>query len=111
VILDTVTAYRCAKCGHRTFLRHTRCPKCRNAEFGEVPLGDGEVLTHTTLTATRPGFAKPLVLAIADFGNGVRILGQLDSSQPRVGMKVKTVIGKLGEKDGLPLRGLRFTPK
>ncbi len=107
----TPIAYSCVRCGHQTFLKHTRCPKCKNVEFGEVTLTDGEVVTYTTLTATRPGYAKPLVFAIVEFGRGLRVLGQLDCANPIIGMKVKPVYGKLGERDGEPLQGLKFIAK
>ncbi len=72
---------------------------------------DGEVVTYTTLTATRPGYVKPLVFAVVEFGTGLRVLGQLESADPRIGMKVKPIYGKLGERDGEPLDGLKFTAK
>jgi len=76
--------------------------------LGEVPLGSGKVITHTTLTATRPGYVRPLVLAMVDFGDGVRALGQLESDNPRVGMVVRPVKGKLGERNGIPIFGIKF---
>ncbi len=108
--MDPLVAYSCTRCGHRTYPRHSRCPKCRNGDFVDVKLSEGKVLTHTTLTATRPGFAKPLVLAIVDF-DGLRILGQLTSSEPRVDMKVRPEIGGLSDSDGARSIGIRFVPK
>lgn len=108
--MNPLVAYRCTKCGHTTHLRHNRCPKCRNVVFADVELGEGRVVTHTTLTATRPGFAKPLVLAIVDF-DGVRVSGQLLSNEPKVNMRVKPEIGKLSDGEGERSVGIRFVPK
>ncbi len=108
--MDPPVAYRCTKCGHRTYPRHSRCPKCRNGDFVDVKLSEGRVVTHTTLTATRPGFAKPLVLAIVDF-DGLRIFGQLASTGPEVGMKVGAETGGLSDSDGARSVGIRFVPK
>lgn len=75
-----------------------------------MKLSEGKVVTHTTLMATRPGFAKPLVLAIVDF-DGLRILGQLTGPEPRVDMKVRPERGGLSESDGARSVGIRFVPR
>ena len=51
----------------------------------------------------------PLTLGIADFG-GVRALGQVLTDDPKVGMKLKPVWGKLRRLRGQDIFGFRFEP-
>jgi uncharacterized OB-fold protein len=121
----SITSFRCSRCGLTMFPRHTRCRGCRGTDFDEQPVSEGEVVTYTRLTATRPGFAKGLRLAVVELSNGVRVLGQVDGGeeegggggkgeeeqrQVRSGLRVKVSWGKLSEKDGRVITGFRFIP-
>ncbi|MBI3022119.1 MAG: hypothetical protein HYY68_00145 [Thaumarchaeota archaeon] len=60
-------------------------------------------MTFTRLNATRPGFPKPLTLAIAEFENGVKVLAKLDGGEASIGMKVMI-------SEDLATPGFKFVP-
>jgi len=105
-----IVAHQCSRCGLAMFPRHTRCRRCRGTDFRELPLSEGSVVTHTRLTATRPGFAKEIRLAVVEFGDRVRVLGQVDSGgEISTGVRVRVSWGKLSERaDGSISTGFRF---
>jgi uncharacterized OB-fold protein len=109
---DSIAGFRCLRCGNVSFPRHTRCRSCRNTEFEQIPLKKGKVVTSTRLTATRPGFASELVLAIAEFEHGVRVLGQVQGAViPPQGVAVTIGEGVLGQrKDRSERRGFMLIP-
>ena len=49
-----------------------------------------------------------MTLAIVEFAEGVRALGQLAAPEPRLGMRVKVAYGELSSKNGVATSGLRF---
>jgi uncharacterized OB-fold protein len=107
---DQIVTYQCSSCGLVMFPHHTRCRGCRKStEFREVPVSEGTVLTHTRLTATRPGFAKELRLVVVEVSNGARVLGQLGGdTEVTTGSRVVVSWGKLSESDGKIVSGFRF---
>lgn len=106
---EGIISFQCANCGLGMFPRHTRCRRCRGTEFTEVLLHEGTVLTHTRLTATRPGFAKELRLAVVEFGNGVRVVGQVQGEREVTsGSRVAVSQGTLSEREGKVSSGFRF---
>jgi len=110
VSLTELTASMCSSCGHTTVYTHSRCPNCRGVGFVEVRFKEGRVLTYTILSATRPGFGRPLILAMVEFENAVRAVGQLDGAEPRTGSRVRVSHGQLSEKEGVISTGLKFVP-
>ncbi len=106
---DQIVSFQCSNCGLAMFPRHTRCRACRNTDFREAPVREGKVITHTRLTATRPGFAKELRLVVVELSNGVRVLGQLaDDTEVESGSRVVVSWGKLSEREGKTVSGFRF---
>jgi len=107
---ERLVAYRCSSCGTAMFPRHTRCRSCKTGRyFDELPLSEGVVVTHTRLTATRPGFPKELRFVVVEFACGVRVLGQVTADrEPRTGEGVRASWGQLSERDGKVSNGFRF---
>ncbi len=91
--------------------RHDRCLSCKGIDFEEVELAkEGTLLTYTKLYALPEGIEMPpLVLGIADFG-GVRVLGQLMADDPKIGMRLRPVWGKLRKLKGKEICGFKFEP-
>ena len=92
--------------------KHERCLSCKGREFEEVGLGDEcTLITYTKLYALPEGIEMPpLTLGIVDFGKNVRALGQIMTDEPKIGMKLRPVWGKLrkiGEKE---IFGFKFEP-
>ena len=104
-------AYKCKTCGRVMLPRHDRCLTCKGTEFDEVELSKvGKLVTYTKLYALPEGIEMPpLTIGIADFG-GVRVLGQVTTDDPKVGMKLKPVWGKLLKLRGVDIFGFKFEP-
>jgi uncharacterized OB-fold protein len=104
-------AYKCKACGKVMLPKHTRCLKCKATDFEEVELPQvGTLITYTKLYFPPEGIEMPpLNLGIADFG-GVKVLGQLLTDDPAVGMKFRPVWGKLRKLKGKDVFGFKFEP-
>jgi uncharacterized OB-fold protein len=89
--------------------RHDRCLKCRGEEFEEVELPkEGILITYTKLYFPPEGIEMPpLTLGIAEFG-GVKVLGQVMTDEPAVGMRVEPVWGELRKLRGKKIQGFKF---
>ncbi|MHA1833387.1 MAG: Zn-ribbon domain-containing OB-fold protein [Candidatus Baldrarchaeia archaeon] len=74
-----LTTTRCKKCGHIFWPPEVICPKCLSDELEYVELPKrGKIYAFTIhLGAIPPGFKPPLIDAIIDFENGIRIISQL----------------------------------
>jgi len=104
--------FKCRKCGRVMYPRHDRCLSCRGREFEEAELGkEAALVTYTKVYAIPEGIEMPpLVLGIVEFPGGVRAMGQLTTDDPKIGVKLRPVWGKLrkiGEKE---VYGFKFEP-
>ncbi len=106
--MTSIVAYRCQGCGHTSTIKRLRCSKCRGRDFAEVKLEKGVLTTYTVMNVVRPGYAKPLTIGLADFGEGVKALAQLAINNPRVGMKVKPAQAVLRKIENGELLGTIF---
>ncbi len=89
-----IYAYRCRKCGQVHYPYRMVCRSCgenEHNEFDPVPLPkDGRLLTFTELHNLPSDFEVPsLKLGIVELDGGIRITGQLDIEEPRIGMRVR----------------------
>ncbi|MDJ0269349.1 MAG: OB-fold domain-containing protein [Aigarchaeota archaeon] len=103
--MSSIVAYRCQECGHTSTIKRLRCRKCRGRAFVEVRLERGVLITYTVMNVVRPGYAKPLTIGVAEFGEGVKTLAQLAVNNPRVGMRVKPTQAALRKTEGGELLG------
>jgi len=103
--------FKCKACGRVMNPKHDRCLTCKGTEFEEVELPKvGKLITYTKLYALPVGIEMPpLMLGIADFG-GVRVLGQLTTDDPKIGMLLKPVWGKLRKLNDKDIYGFKFEP-
>ncbi|MBI2979343.1 MAG: Zn-ribbon domain-containing OB-fold protein [Chloroflexi bacterium] len=93
---------KCRECGKVFFPPKADCPRCltSNVEWVEIN-GNGTLLTYTVVNYGPSGFENdtPYILGIAEFEEGVKILGRVSKEiNPRdinVGMKIKLVPVKL----------------
>ena len=109
---EKMMGFKCKKCGRVMYPKHERCLGCKGTEFEEVGLGDEcTLITYTKLYALPEGIEMPpLTPGIVDFGGNVRALGQIMTDEPKIGMKLRPVWGKLrkiGEKE---IFGFKFEP-
>lgn len=102
-------AFRCDNCGTIRLKKHVRCPKCRKKEFQEVTLEEGRLLSFTKLKAIPEGVERStLVLGIVEFLNGAKAMGQIESEEPEIGMKLIPKHAKLRRIQGQEVFGFTF---
>ena len=92
-----VYAYKCRKCGQLHYPFRMVCKGCRQNSFFEfdlVPLPkQGKLLTFTRVHNLPAEFEVPtLGLGIVELENGLRITGQLEIEDPKIGMAVKGAV-------------------
>ena len=109
---EKMTGWRCRQCGKVMYPKHERCLGCRGTEFDEVSIGDDcNLIAFTKLYALPRGIEiSPLTLGIVEFNNKVRAMGQIMADEPRPGMNLHPVWGKLRTIDGKEIYGFKFEP-
>lgn len=108
-----IYAYKCRKCGTLHYPFRMVCRKCGENDFFEfdtVPLPKrGKVLTFTFVHALPADFnVAKLGLAIVELENGVRIVGQLHDTDPKLGMKVTGKVEPVRQEDYTTRYGMVF---
>ncbi|MGQ9787761.1 MAG: Zn-ribbon domain-containing OB-fold protein [Candidatus Hadarchaeaceae archaeon] len=103
--------YKCRSCGWVMNPKHDRCLNCKGKDFDEVELPKtGKLVTYTKLYALPRGIElPPLTLGIVDFGV-VKVLGQLTTDEPKIGMLLRPVWGKIRKLNDKDIYGFRFEP-
>ncbi|HWD55648.1 MAG TPA: Zn-ribbon domain-containing OB-fold protein [Acidimicrobiales bacterium] len=107
-----IAAQRCSGCGRFRHPPRPMCPWCRSLEFEITDLsGRGEVYSYSILHHPQnPAFDYPVIAALIDLEEGVRVLSNLVDVEPE-----DVTIGMLVEVDFRPtLRDGRvpvFRPK
>jgi uncharacterized OB-fold protein len=99
-----VMATRCRKCGGSYFPPKADCPKCLSSdvEWFEIT-GNGKLNSYTVVNYGPTGFEAdaPYILALAEFGDGIQILGRLSQDikekDIKVGMNLTVSPVKLAE--------------
>jgi len=97
-----VMATKCKKCGATYFPPKMDCPKCllSDVEWFEIK-GSGRLATYTIVNYGPTGFEDdtPYILAIGDFGDGIKILGRLsrdiNEGDIKIDMMLKVIPVKL----------------
>jgi uncharacterized OB-fold protein len=110
--MNQLTAYKCKKCGHVMYPLHARCLKCNAREFDPAPLGGKcQLITFTQLTELPWGIdERTRYLGIVEFGNGVRALGKLETTEPKIGMELVPGWGTVRVIGGEKICGLILKP-
>jgi uncharacterized OB-fold protein len=111
------TTTRCRNCGNVQWPPRTVCPACLGDLFDYVDMPKlGKVYAYTVQEAgVPPGYAAPLVYALVDFDNGIRIFTALietRSDDVKTGADVEVVLREvspdhLGRKRMLPFFRMR----
>jgi uncharacterized OB-fold protein len=108
-----ILAYKCNKCGQLHYPFRMRCKKCGNLkqfEFETVPLPkNGKLITFTYVYALPGDFEVPrLGLGIVELENGMRVTGQLNVENPKIGMKVRGKIEVVRKDEFTERSGIVF---
>ena len=107
-----VFGVRCKSCGKASYPAHCVCPGCRSTELEPVEItGEGTVLTYTDAYALAIDYMQRyLRLAIVELDSGLRATGQLLDDEPKLGKRVKTVVGVVRRRGDVEIHGLQFVP-
>jgi len=89
-----IYAYKCKKCGQLHYPYRMVCKKCGKNEHNEFdPIAlpkNGKLVTFTFVHNLPADFlVSKLGLGFVELENGIKILGQLNIPDPKIGMKVK----------------------
>lgn len=88
-----LTTTQCANCGQISWPPRIVCPQCMSDKLNWVDFPEaGSVYAYTVqLNGNPPGFPPPLIYALIDFDNGVRIISPVvdcDPGEVQVGSEV-----------------------
>lgn len=109
---------RCKKCGAIYYPPRPVCEKCKSRELEEVELPKrGKVISYTILHNPPVGYRDqaPLVFALVELENGVRVFAPLTDVDPHsveIGMDVEAVLRRINRKEeyGVIPYALKFRP-
>jgi uncharacterized protein len=95
----------CKECGAKFFPPRSDCSVCLSDEMDWFPIsGEGTLISFTTAMFAPAGFERdvPYRLGVAEFADGMKVFGRMDSSLPddavAVGMKIKIRTVDLGDE-------------
>jgi uncharacterized OB-fold protein len=88
-----IYAYKCKRCGTMHYPFRMVCKECKQNDFFEfdtVPLPkSGKLLTYTKVYNLPAQYeVATLGLGIVELENGMRMLGQIEIDEPKMGMPV-----------------------
>jgi len=88
-----LVAQRCSSCGELRHPPQPGCPSCRSLDWEEQEVsGSGTVYSFVVVHHPKvPGFDYPLVVALVELEEGLRIVANIDGAPPeavRIGMPV-----------------------
>ena len=99
-----VMATRCKQCQISYFPPRMDCPSCPESEVEWFEVKEnGKLITYTVVNYGPSGFEDdaPYILALAEFADGIRILGRLSqdikSDNIKLGMPLKVTAIKLAD--------------
>ncbi|HYY48206.1 MAG TPA: hypothetical protein VFA17_05925 [Thermoplasmata archaeon] len=87
--MDSLAASRCAGCEAVSQPRRARCRQCGGRTFEGVELRQGRLLSFTRVTVTRPDHPASMLLGLAEFEHGVKLLARVDDPSPELEMGVR----------------------
>ena len=109
-----IYAYKCRRCGTLHYPMRMLCKGCKENDFFEfdtVPLPKtGKLLTFTTVYNLPAQYeVATLGLGIVELDNGMRMLGQIEIDDPRIGMAVKGSVEVVRQETYDSYYGMVFT--
>lgn len=107
-----LVAQRCGRCGRLRHPPRPMCPHCHSLQFEILDLaGDGVVYSYAILHHPQnPAFEYPIVAALVDLAEGVRVMSNLveiDPSDVAIGIPVTVDFRPTRDDGAVPV----FKPK
>ncbi len=106
----------CRKCGQNYFPAREICPKCfAEGQMEKVRFSNqGRLYSYSVVHVAPKQFSPPYAVGYVDFSEGVRVLGQLTTTDPeeiRLDMDVQTLLGKICvDEEGHEIVSYKFKP-
>jgi uncharacterized OB-fold protein len=110
---------RCSQCRQNFFPPREVCPKCfpegleHRMEKSRLS-SRGKLYTYSVVHVAPKRYAPPYALGYVDFPEGVRVLGQLTTSDPakiKIGMTVQAELGRVAvDEQGNEVVSYKFRP-
>ncbi len=106
----------CKKCGQNYFPPMEICPKCfAEGEMEKIKLSShGRLYSYSIVQIAPKRFMPPYALGYVDFSEGVRVLGQLTTTDPaelKLDMEVQTELGRIAiDEQGDEVISYKFRP-
>jgi uncharacterized OB-fold protein len=108
-------AGRCKSCGKYTFPKYYACPFCFSDDLEDAPLSPKGILhSFTIVRRSLPGYPVPYVLGLVNFPEEVRVMAQIETSNPErleldIEMEVTTGLIRKNS-DGKSVISYKFRP-
>jgi uncharacterized OB-fold protein len=106
----------CKKCGQNYFPAREICPKCfAEGQMEKVRFSNqGKLYSYSVVHVAPKQFSPPYAVGYVDFPEGVRVLAQLTTTDPkqiRLDMDVQTLLGKICvDEQGREIVSYKFRP-
>lgn len=109
-----IYAYECRLCGTMHYPFRMVCKECKQNDFFEFdPVAlpkSGTLLTHTRVYNLPAQYeVATLGLGVVELSNGMRMLGQLDIDEPKIGMAVNGSVEVVRRETYEDFYGMVFT--
>jgi hypothetical protein len=110
---------RCSQCRRDYFPPREVCPQCFPEGFEHKMeksklSSRGKLYTYSIVQVAPKRFLPPYALGYVDFPEGVRVLGQLTTTDPskiQIGMTVQAELGRIAvDEQGNEVMSYRFRP-
>jgi len=110
---------RCSHCRRDYFPPREVCPKCFPEGFEHKMeksklSSRGKLYTYSIVQVAPKRFLPPYALGYVDFPEGVRVLGQLTTTDPsriKIGMMVQAELGRIAvDEQGNDVMSYKFRP-
>jgi uncharacterized OB-fold protein len=103
-----LVAQRCRDCGRLRHPPRPMCPECHSIDLEIVELvGTGTVYSYAILHHPQhPAFSYPVVAALVDLDEGIRVVSNLVGVEPRdvrIGMPVKVTFEETADGMAVPV--------
>jgi uncharacterized OB-fold protein len=103
-----LVAQRCRDCGRLRHPPRPMCPECHSIDLEIVELvGTGTVYSYAILHHPQhPAFSYPVVAALVDLDEGIRVVSNLVGVEPRdvrIGMPVRVTFEETADDMAVPV--------
>jgi uncharacterized OB-fold protein len=112
----------CQGCGQIAYPQRPVCTKCGGDEFEDIPLsGEGSLYTYTVVAGggapsefdDEQVMTGDVLCGVVELKEGPRVMVRLADAEPddlEIGMKVRAVVRRLYDQEGIVRYGARFVP-